>query len=229
MQVKIEKKFEVKEPIEKVWALLSDPTQVVASVPGAKITGKVDDQTYKGSISVKVGPTVTDYKGEVHILNMDAVAHHMEIEGKGQDVRGKGSASMKMTGDLRATPDGGTEVLTTSEVSVVGLLAQFGGRMINDVSGKVFDEFTKSFRAQLSESSASASPRATPGSGTGGGPRPDVVPAPGTPETDVTRAGAAPIQREPEPIKALPLILSALRDAFVRLIRRLFRRPALFM
>src|SRR5215470_3760495 len=150
MQVKIEKRFEIKEPIEKVWALLSDPTTVVASVPGAKITEKVDDRTYKGSISVKVGPTVTDYKGEVHILNMDSVAHLMEIEGKGQDVRGKGSASMKMTGELKAAP-GGTEVMTTSEVSVVGLLAQFGGRMINDVSGKIFDEFTKSFRTQLAQ------------------------------------------------------------------------------
>jgi carbon monoxide dehydrogenase subunit G len=229
MQVKIEKKFDVSEPIEKVWGLLSDPTKVVASVPGAKIIEKVDDRTYKGSISVKVGPTVTDYKGEVHILNMDAVAHHMEIEGKGQDVRGKGSASMKMTGELKATSDGSTEVLTTSEVSVVGLLAQFGGRMINDVSGKVFDEFTKSFRAQLAELSGSGSARATPGSGTGGGSGSDAVPAPGIPETEAARASAAPAQREPEPIKALPLILSALRDAFLRFIRRLFRRMLLFM
>src|SRR5215470_16225056 len=136
MQVKIEKKFEVKEPVEKVWSLLSDPTKVVASVPGARIIERVDDRTYKGSISVKVGPTVTDYKGEVHILNMDSVGHRMEIEGKGQDVRGRGSASMKMTGELRPSP-GGTEVVTSSEVTIVGLLAQSGGRMINDVSNKI--------------------------------------------------------------------------------------------
>src|SRR5215470_13258573 len=165
MQVKIEKRFEIKEPIEKVWALLSDPTKVVASVPGAKITEKVDDRTYKGSISVKVGPTVTDYKGEVHILNLDPAAHRMEIEGKGQDVRGKGSASMKMTGELTPTADGGTEVITTSEVSVVGLLAQFGGRMINDVSNKVFEEFTKSFRTQLAETPDASATR--PGAGQG--------------------------------------------------------------
>jgi len=216
MQVKIEKRFEIKEPIEKVWALLSDPTTVVASVPGAKITEKVDDRTYKGSISVKVGPTVTDYKGEVRILNMDATAHIMEIEGKGQDVRGRGSASMKMTGELRPTPDGGTEVITTSEVSVVGLLAQFGGRMINDVSNKIFEEFTKSFRAQLAESPALA-PAAPAGSGDHSG----------TPkEAGGPAMMAAPAQREPEPIKALPLIFSALRDAFLRLIRRIFGRSA---
>src|SRR5262249_60200079 len=114
MQVKIEKKFEVSEPIEKVWALLSDPTKVVASVPGARITEKVDDHTYKGSISVKVGPTVTDYKGEVHILNMDPAAHKMEIQGKGQEVRGKGRASIKMTADLTPPPPPRTTLITTS-------------------------------------------------------------------------------------------------------------------
>src|SRR5262249_18355849 len=216
MQVKIEKKFEVSERSEKVWALLSDPTKVVASVPGARITEKVDDHTYKGSISVKVGPTVTDYKGEVHILNMDPAAHKMEIQGKGQDVRGKGSASMKMTGELRSAAEGETEVITASEVSVVGLLAQFGGRMINDVSNKIFEEFTKSFRAQLAELSASEPAAA-------GAPGDDS----GTPrEAGGAATSAQPAQPEPEPIKALPLIFSALRDAFLRFIRRIFGRSA---
>ena len=216
MQVKIEKKFEVKEPIEKVWALLSDPTKVVASVPGARITEKVDDRNYKGSISVKVGPTVTDYKGEVHILNMDPATHRMEIEGKGQDVRGKGSASMKMTGELKPTAEGGSEVITTSEVSVVGLLAQFGGRMINDVSNKIFEEFTNSFRSQLTEMSA-LEPAAgqTPGHDIGS-----------QQEARGAANPAVPTQREPEPIKALPLIFSALRDAILRFIRRIFGRSA---
>jgi carbon monoxide dehydrogenase subunit G len=215
MQVKVEKEFEVNEPIEKVWALLSDPTKVVASVPGAKITEKMDDRNYRGSISVKVGPTVTDYKGHVQILNMDQIAHRMEIEGKGQDVRGKGSASMKMTGVLQGTPDG-TRVITTSEVSVVGLLAQFGGRMINDVSNRIFEEFTKSFRAQLAEllvSEAAAGQQATDESGTTRGVESGTNPA-------------SSVRREPEPIRALPLIFAALRDAFVRFIRRIFGRSA---
>ncbi|HKF58692.1 MAG TPA: SRPBCC family protein [Blastocatellia bacterium] len=229
MQVKIEKKFEVKEPVEKVWSLLSDPTKVVASVPGAKITEKVDDRNYKGSISVKVGPAVTDYKGEVHILNMDSDAYQMEIEGKGQDVRGKGSASMKMSGELKALPDGSTEVITSSEVSVVGLLAQFGGRMINDVSNKIFEEFTRSFRAQLAEASATTTPPDAPPGQTPGAREPGDEPTSGTGQEPPAAEGArhtraAPL--EPEPIKALPLILSIFRDAFVRFIRRVFGRSA---
>ena len=151
MPVRIEKTFQMKEPIERVWAFLSDPRKVVTCVPGAQLTETVDERTYKGSISVKVGPSVSDYKGEVHIERLDEQTHEIELIGKGEDTRGRGSASMKMTGRLRALTDGTTEVIGVSEVNVVGVLAQFGSRMINDVSDLLFEEFTKTFRQQLQQ------------------------------------------------------------------------------
>src|SRR5262245_30317181 len=148
MAVKIEKTFQVQEPLEKVWAFLSDPRKVATCVPGAQIIEQVDERNYKGSISVKVGPTVTDYKGSVEITRLDPDAHEIEILGKGQDVRGKGSASMKMTGKLQPL-ENGTEVNSVSELNVVGILAQMGGRVINEVSNIMFEQFTTSFRQQL--------------------------------------------------------------------------------
>jgi len=148
MAVKIEKTFRVDEPIEKVWAFLKDPKKVGTCVPGAQITEQVDERTYKGAIKVKVGPSVTDYKGEVQIVRLDEAAHEIEILGKGQDVRGKGSASMKMTGKLQ-TVDGGTEVINSSELNVVGILAQMGARVITEVSNIMFEQFVNNFRKQL--------------------------------------------------------------------------------
>src|SRR5262252_10370710 len=110
MALSIQKTFAVQEPVEKVWAFLSDPRKVATCVPGAQITEQVDEKTYKGTVSVKVGPSVTDYRGEVQIVGLDALNHEIELLGKGQDVRGRGSASLKMTGRLRTMPDGGTEV-----------------------------------------------------------------------------------------------------------------------
>lgn len=154
MAVKSELTFQVPAPIDKVWALLSDPMKVSTCVPGAKITEQVDEKTWRGSISVKVGPSVTDYKGEVQIVRMDAHSYEMEILGKGQDVRGKGSASMKMTGKLRTLPGGGTEVASVSEVNVVGILAQMGSRVINEVSNIMFEQFTRNFQEKLQQESA---------------------------------------------------------------------------
>jgi len=151
MALKIEKTFTVQEPVEKVWALLSDPRKVATCVPGAQITGQVDEKIYKGAIKVKVGPSVTDYIGEVQMVHLDAENHEIEILGKGQDVRGRGSASMKMTGKLHVLPDGGTEVASVSEINVVGILAQMGSRVITEVSNIMFGEFVKSFQARLQQ------------------------------------------------------------------------------
>lgn len=149
MAITIEKKFEVPEPVEQVWAFLSDPRKVVICVPGAQITEQVDERTYKGAISVKVGPSVSDYKGQVQIVRIDPATYEIEILGKGQDTRGKGSASMKMTGKLRSLENGGTEVTSISELGVVGILAQMGGRMITEVANIMFGQFTTNFRQKL--------------------------------------------------------------------------------
>jgi uncharacterized protein len=151
MGIKITKSFQAKQPIEGVWAFLSDPKKVAGCVPGAQITEQIDESHYKGSISVKVGPAVTDFKGEVELVRLDPQAHEIELVGKGQDVRGKGSASMKMTGSLRPLPDGGTEILSESEVNVVGILAQMGSRVINEVSNIMFEKFSKNFKEKLEQ------------------------------------------------------------------------------
>jgi uncharacterized protein len=161
MALKVEKTFQVPEPAEKVWAILSDPRKVATCVPGAQITGQVDEKTYQGAISVKVGPSVTNYKGDVQIVRLDAQAHEIEILGKGQDVRGRGSASMKMTGRLRALPDGGTEITSVSEVNIVGILAQMGSRVIAEVSNIMFDQFVKNFQALLKQPSDTPESQAT--------------------------------------------------------------------
>jgi carbon monoxide dehydrogenase subunit G len=149
MAIRIEKTFQVKEPVEQVWDLLSDPRRVATCVPGAKITEQVDEKTYRGTISVKVGPSSTDFKGELVIVRLDAALHELEMVGKGQDLRGRGSASMNMTGKARSLETGGTEVTSVSEVNVVGILAQMGARMINEVSNIMFVQFIKNFQAQL--------------------------------------------------------------------------------
>jgi carbon monoxide dehydrogenase subunit G len=165
MAIKIEKSFQVPEPAEQVWKVISDPRSVASCVPGARITEVVDEKTYKGVIKIKLGASVTDYKGEAHIERLDDQAQEIEIIGKGQDVRGKGGATMKLTAKVRALAEGSTEVATTSELNVIGILAQMGSRMIQEVANQLFGEFTKNLRRQLapkvSENAADQPPAET--------------------------------------------------------------------
>jgi carbon monoxide dehydrogenase subunit G len=197
MAIRIEKTFQVQEPLETVWKFIRDPRKVANCLPGAQITETVDDRTFKGVIKVQVGPSVTDYKGQVHIERLDDKQHEIELVGKGQDIRGKGSASMKMTGKVQSLPDGSTEVASVAEVNVVGLLAQLGARMIQEVSNKMFAEFTSNLRVRLEQ---------------------EKIPEGDPAKTQNTA-------EEPQPINALPLVASVVRDSAVGFVRRIFKGP----
>jgi uncharacterized protein len=159
MQIKITKVFAVKAPVTHVWGFLSNPTKVAMCVPGAQITEVVDQRRYRGTISVQVGPVLTNYKGELTIERLDAQNFEIELVGKGQDVKGKGSASVKMVGRLSALPQGGTEVTGSSELTITGLLAQFGSRMVEEVSEQMFGQFTQRLQQNLEGVEASGSER----------------------------------------------------------------------
>ncbi|MCH8331819.1 MAG: hypothetical protein IH946_10665, partial [Bacteroidetes bacterium] len=46
--------------------------------------------------------------------------------------------------------DTGTFVKTTMNISVVGMIAQFGSRLISDVSDHLFKQFVENFKTKLS-------------------------------------------------------------------------------
>lgn len=149
MKVEMSKSFQVNAPIGKVWAFLSDIEQVTPCVPGAELGEALDENRHSVIISVKVGPIKSSYKGEVKVANLDAVNHQMRIQGKGTDVKGKGGATMEMTGTLTSIDDNITEVKGDSTVTITGMLAQFGSRMVEDVSNMMFDQFTANVKSRL--------------------------------------------------------------------------------
>ena len=148
MKTTIEKEFDVQEPIAKVWEYLSDPTKIVECVPGATLTEKIDDKNYKGQVTSSFGPVKASYNGEIQITEMDAATRMMALVGKGLDSKGKGSADMLMNGSL-IEKDGGTSVKFTMEISISGILAQFGSRLIKDVSENLLNQFVDNFKAKL--------------------------------------------------------------------------------
>jgi uncharacterized protein len=148
MNTSINKSFHVAQPIDAVWANLTDPEKVVVCVPGATLTEKIDDNNYKGGVELKFGPVKASYGGLITFVERDATARRMILKGAGTDNKGKGGADMMMNGVL-AEKDGGTDVNVTMDISITGMLAQFGSRMIQDVSNQVFDQFVSNFKAQL--------------------------------------------------------------------------------
>ncbi len=149
MAITIEQKFAINASPDRVWAFLTDPSQVARCLPGAAITSQIDDRTYEGTITVKVGPVTAAYKGRVYFERLDRERLEAEIVGRGQDVRGKGGAEMRMVSRLVPLEGGKTEVVITSEVQISGILAQMGRGMIESVSAQIFQQFTAAVRQRL--------------------------------------------------------------------------------
>ena len=148
MKTTINKTFRVEEPIQKVWENLSNPAEIVTCVPGAELTEAIDDRNFKGGVTMKFGPVKASYSGDINIAEMNEEDYSMVLKGRGFDSKGKGSADMTMRGNL-AEADGGTDVTFEMDVSIVGMLAQFGSRLIQDVSNQVLDQFIGNFRSKL--------------------------------------------------------------------------------
>jgi len=73
----------------------------------------------------------------------------MVLKGRGLDSKGKGSADMIMNGVL-TEENGKTHVNFSMDITIVGMLAQFGSRLINDVSDQLLNQFVKNFSNKLS-------------------------------------------------------------------------------
>ena len=174
MGIPIEKRFVVNAAPREVWAFLTDPSKVAGCLPGAAITGQVDERTHAGTIAVKVGPVSARYKGTVRFERLDPEEGVAEIAAAGQDVRGKGGADMRMTSRIIERGPSETEVTVTSTVNVTGILAQFGRGMIQDLSDQMFRQFTDAMRAAL-ESAADRPVADRPGAGSPGGDAIDAV------------------------------------------------------
>lgn len=155
MNTTIVKEFDIEQPIGIVWKSLANPEEIVTCVPGAAITEKIDDRNYKGEVVTKFGPIKAAYAGDIEIVELDEANHKMVLKGRGLDSKGKGSADMIMNGTL--TEEGGkTNVNFQMEITIVGMLAQFGSRLINDVSDQLLNQFVSSFKDKLGASAPAA-------------------------------------------------------------------------
>jgi len=156
MNTLITKKFEIAQPIEIVWKSLANPEEIVGCVPGASITEKIDDKNYKGQVVTKFGPIKASYAGDIEIVELDEANRKMVLKGRGLDSKGKGSADMIMNGILKEE-GGKTHVDFSMDITIIGKLAQFGSRLINDVSDQLLNQFVKNFAAQLEAQAPAAS------------------------------------------------------------------------
>jgi uncharacterized protein len=237
--MRIENVVEVDAPVDRVWALVNDIPRVAPCMPGGALTNVVDEQTYEGTVAVKLGPLRMSYKGTVVIQDVDEAGRSARLAASGKDTKGAGTARATVDTRLEPVGDARTRMSVTSDVQLTGRVASFGrGGAINDVATRLFREFADCLRATLeAEQAATAAPEPAapePAAPEPAAPEP-AAPAAETPAATVTPpaspvhaapAHATPAQA-PRPLDAGSLagtvIMGRLR-AFFQAIAAFFRR-----
>jgi uncharacterized protein len=197
--MKLEHSFQVAAPLDRVWDALIDVERVAPCLPGAEITEAGEDGKYRGTFSVRLGPTTAAYRGELAMEEVDADAHRAVMRASGQDKRGQGSAKATIVSTMREE-GGATTVDVETDFTITGRLARFGrGGMIQDVSNRLLRDFSDCLQKTIE--TAEGAPE-------GAAAAPDA-PSP-----------AAPPAARAKPVGGFSLFFRALLDR----IRRAFRR-----
>lgn len=211
MNVSLEKTFALPGAPERAWALLQNIESVAACMPGAKIVEKLDEQHYKGTVSVKFGPATMSFRGEIEVRDVNQSESSLRLIGKGTDSTGSSGASMDLTARIEPADGGNCNLIGQSEVSVSGKAAAFGGRMMNAVADQVLKQFASNFAAQLQnmpDGPDSGAAQAAPAVVSADAASADQANAPGSGAASV--AGAAPASE----LNALSLVWGMMRDWF---------------
>jgi uncharacterized protein len=182
--VKLEQSFEVAAPLERVWDALIDVERVAPCLPGAAVTGRNEDGTYNGTITIKIGPTTANYAGKLEMQNVDEAARSATMYANGTDRRGQGGATATITSTLQEQ-DGGTRVDVVTDYHITGRLARFGrGGMIEDISKRMLREFAQRLQQSLTAEPAPPAAAAPAADSPGAAPAPAGEEAAAPPASD---------------------------------------------
>jgi carbon monoxide dehydrogenase subunit G len=141
MKISIDKSLDLPLSPALAWDMLRDMEGIASCLPGAKITERLDETHYKGTVSVKLGPATVSFKGNIEIAAADPVARTLHIIGTGSDTGGSSGASLDLHAKVEAIDGGGSRLSGVSEVSVTGKVAAFGARLMNSVSEVLLQKF----------------------------------------------------------------------------------------
>jgi carbon monoxide dehydrogenase subunit G len=172
MEVKLDKQYPLDVDAARAWALLTDLKATASCMPGAEITEQLSETSFKGGVKVKVGPAVAQFGGTVDVIEAVAAERKMVLRGKGAD-KGGSSASMDLTAIITPDPANPAHCVLNGQAAVIvnGKFAQFGGRMMVQVSDMLLAQFVENFRqtaltlpaAEGSPAAASVAPAAASG------------------------------------------------------------------
>jgi carbon monoxide dehydrogenase subunit G len=154
-QVLIEHRVAVPAPPERVWAFMMDIPAVSQCVPGVGAVERIDDETYSGIMSVRVGPIQIKLDGRVILAERDEAARRARMDLQAADKRVNGAVNARMSMQLSGAEGGQqTDLQISTEANVMGKLGEFGQSVIRKKADQIVQEFAANLSRAVATSAA---------------------------------------------------------------------------
>lgn len=198
-------------PPAEVFAIVADLDQVAQSVPGAGLDPRTPDDggVRTGEVVFAFGPIRYRYRGTMRVKELAEADRRIVYEAAASETSGEGDlgADLSLAVEEAGT---GSVLRITCEVTLTGMVADFGAGMVADVAHDIFGQFGKAVKARYVDDPARRSPATAEGAGPGG------QAGAASPRTEPAAAPAAPAS-----ISGIGLVLRITRSRLRRLLDRI--------
>ncbi len=154
--MKIDNGFDVPLSPAEAWRVLLDIERVARCVPGVELTERVDPETYRGKVTVRLGPVALSFAGTARFVEVDEAARRVRVKANGTETKGRGGAEAMTEFTLAEAAPGRTHVAVKTDLALNGAVAQYGrgAAMIGAVAQQLIDHFAANLKLEIEGSEA---------------------------------------------------------------------------
>jgi 2-furoyl-CoA dehydrogenase large subunit len=146
--MRLEGTIAIAAPPEAVWAVMIDPRDLAACVPGVSDVRQVDDRTFEGSVRASVGPIDGDFSFR-SVLAQQTFPDELIVDVEGTDSVTKSRVVAHIEASLTSTSADSTTLAYRATITTKGRLAIIGDMVLRATAGVMIGQVTRCLRSRL--------------------------------------------------------------------------------
>jgi uncharacterized protein len=132
-------------PLAHVWERLMDPATIAACLPGCQRFEPIDENRYRVVVTAGVAAVTGTFEGSVALVDRQPQSsYRLVVEGKGRPGFANGEARITL-----AARDADVVVDVAGTMTVGGLVAQVGQRLLSTTARMMMDRFFKCMQSKV--------------------------------------------------------------------------------
>lgn len=134
---------------EPLWNFLMDIPKVAQLLPGVDKLEQLDQDTYQGTLKVRVGPISLNLQGKITLEERDQANWRATLRAEASDRMAAGAMRGKTSMTLTELNANETELSVDTDVNILGKIGEFGQPIIRRKADGMLKEFVENIKKQL--------------------------------------------------------------------------------